>query len=139
MKFYVIIDTNVIASALYTDNDDSPTYKILEKLYSGDITIFYSDEILAEYKEVLNRVKFDFSNSVIGTFINFIKDNGIYVKPEKLDIIIPDMNDIMFYELVVDKSIKNERILVTGNKKDFPISPKIVTPAEFMEIFNRKK
>ena len=140
MKFYVIIDTNVIASALYTKNENSPTVKVLEKLYSNDLILVYSDDIFEEYKDVLNRDYFDIPNSAIRTFINFVKDNGIRIShPNELKVIIPDMDDLIFYELVMDKTFIADKFLITGNIKDYPNDPRIVTPAEFMEIFNSRK
>lgn len=60
MRFYVIIDTNVIVSAFYANNINSNTFKVIDKLYSGDLIPLYSDEIIEEYKNVLNRKIFNY-------------------------------------------------------------------------------
>ncbi len=43
----------------------------------------------------------------------------------------PDASDAVFYEVALSKE---GSYLVTGNKKHFPKSPIVVTPAEMMEI-----
>lgn len=35
MKYYVVIDTNVLISALLTSNESSATVQILERLFTG--------------------------------------------------------------------------------------------------------
>ncbi len=43
----------------------------------------------------------------------------------------PDPKDIVFYEVAMSKE---DAYLVTGNKKHFPDTPIVVTPAEMVEI-----
>ena len=45
----------------------------------------------------------------------------------------PDPTDIVFYEVAMSKE---DAYLVTGNKKHFPNTPIVVTPAEMMEILS---
>ena len=137
MKYYVVIDTNVIVSGLIAKQDTN-VYKVLSLLYSGDIIPLYSKEILDEYKMVLSRDKFNLKKSHIGKFINILKTNGIKVVPQHLDVELPDQDDIIFYELVMDKSIKNNKYLVTGNIKDYVKNPIIMTPDEFIKMVNKQ-
>ena len=58
MKYYVVIDTNVIVSALMEKQNDSNTVKVLKLFFAGDIIPLYSDEVVEEYKEVLSRPAF---------------------------------------------------------------------------------
>ena len=48
---------------------------------------------------------------------------------------IPDMKDVPFYEVVLEKRNDNA-YLVTGNIKHFPKEPFIVTPRELLDILN---
>lgn len=64
---YAVIDTNVFVSALITRNPDSPTRVVYDHIDSGDIIPLYNDEIIAEYREVLSRPKFNFSNTFANT------------------------------------------------------------------------
>ena len=52
---YVIIDTNVFVSAFITNDASSPTIKILDLFYDDKINLYYSDDIISEYKNVLSR------------------------------------------------------------------------------------
>ena len=136
MKYYVVIDTNVIVSGLIAKQDTN-VYKVLSLLYSGDIIPLYSKEVLDEYKMVLSRAKFNLKKSHIGRFINILKTNGIKVAPRHLDVELPDQDDIIFYELVMDKTIKRNKYLITGNIKDYVKNPIIMTPDEFIEMVNK--
>ena len=53
MKLYVVIDINVLVSALL--RWDSVPGAVLEQALVGSIVPLLSDEIIAEYEEVLRR------------------------------------------------------------------------------------
>ena len=134
-KLYAVIDTNVIVSAMFTHNPESPTKLILDHVLQGDVIPLYADEIIYEYQAVLSREQFSFRPENISAVINAIERFGI--APGKKDIEgmeFPDPKDIVFYEVALSKE---GSFLVTGNKKHFPKEPIIVTPAEFMEIVNK--
>ena len=63
MKFYAVIDTNVIVSALLKWN--SVPGVVLQAVFNGFVVPVYNDEILNEYRNVLNRPKFGFSSELI--------------------------------------------------------------------------
>lgn len=132
---YVVIDTNVLVSALLAKNDDVATVQILKKILIGEIIPVYSQEIIFEYRDVLNRKKFNFSKHLIDYFMDFIEKFGLFSDPKKLNIDFVDLKDLPFYEVVMDKKDK-ERYLVTGNIKHFPKEPFIVTPRELIDILN---
>lgn len=73
-KLNVIIDTNVFVSSFITKDTSSPTIKILDLFYDDKINLYYSDDIISEYKDVLSRKEFNLNNKLIGTFINDIKN-----------------------------------------------------------------
>lgn len=58
MKYYAVIDTNVLVSALFRLNS-VPGSVALEAL-EGRIVPLLNEEIVAEYREVLHRPKFKF-------------------------------------------------------------------------------
>jgi len=136
MHYLAVIDTNVLVSALFAKHPDASTVKIIEKVYTGEITPLYSREILAEYTEVLCRPKFHFPKAVVQTLIASIESNGIAVDPSPTGVTLPDMDDLVFYEVVMEKR-EDDAYLVTGNIKHFPQSPFIVTPNEMLEIMRR--
>ena len=133
-KYNVILDTNVIISAMITKDNNSPTVKVLDLFYDKRISIYYSDEILTEYKDVLNRKEFNINKQLIGIFINNIKKLANRINPASMDVNLIDLKDQPFYELVMSKNI-NKAKLITGNIKHFPIKPFIMTPSEFINKY----
>lgn len=102
----------------------------------GVIVPLYHKDILAEYYEVLHRSKFHFKNDTIQLIINAVKQYGIEVFPQSTGEILVDMDDLVFYEVVMEKR-DDDAYLVTGNQKHYPIRYFIVTPAEMVEIIGR--
>ena len=59
--YYAVIDTNVLVSALLSaDFNKSAPGKVVGHMLEGEIIPIYSEEILAEYRDVLQRAKFHF-------------------------------------------------------------------------------
>jgi len=127
---YAVIDTNVLVSALWTDNLLAPTRIVLDLLASKKITPLYCEEIIVEYRDVLNRPKFPFDEQDVENLINFIVETGVDSVRTFFDGIMPDEDDRVFYEVSLSKE---EAFLVTGNLKHFPQMPQVVTPTEFLE------
>lgn len=132
MKYYVVIDTNVIVSAAI--KIDSNPGLILRLVDDGIIIPLINEEIIAEYINVLKRPKFHFDTSLIGDLISMITKNAISVKNETIDIVLPDEKDRVFYEVVVKSNEIRESKLVTGNIKHFPTTYFVVTPKELCDI-----
>lgn len=133
---YAVIDTNVFVAALLTKNADSATVKVFEAVADGLITPLYHNDILEEYAEVLGRPKFRFSKAKIGTILEMIKKYGIEVFPKPTGEIFIDMDDLIFYEVAMEKR-DDDAYLVTGNQKHYPVRDFIVTPSEMIEILNQ--
>lgn len=134
---YAVIDTNVFISALITKNPEAATVKVLEAVLSGDITPLYHEDILAEYNEVLHRSKFKITENIINMLLNSIRKYGIEVFPQPTGEILIDMDDLVFYEVAMEKRDDNA-YLVTGNQKHYPIKDFIVTPSEMLGILRGK-
>lgn len=135
MQYLVVIDTNIIVSALLSRHMDASTVKVLEALFSSQIVPLYNNEILCEYEDVLHRKKFNFSENLIQLVIQSIRDNGISVERLTTGEDLPDPKDLVFYEVCMAKR-EEDSMLVTGNMKHFPSRPFIVTPNELLEILN---
>ena len=132
---YAVIDTNVFVAALLTKNDDSATVKIYEAIADGRITPLYHKNILNEYAEVLSRPKFRVSREKTDAVLELIVKYGVEVFPKPTGEILIDMEDLIFYEVAMEKR-EDDSYLVTGNQKHYPIRDFIVTPTEMMEILN---
>ena len=135
MQYLVVIDTNVLVSALLSRNPDASTVRVFKALLSDKIIPVYNDEILAEYSDVLRRKKFNFPESTIQSTIKYFKKYGIYSDRLSTGEDLPDPKDLVFYEVCMAKRDKDS-MLVTGNMKHFPVKPFIVTPNELMDIIN---
>lgn len=138
MSCYAVIDTNVLVSALLSSHEDAATVQIVRRMFLGDVIPLFCREILQEYNEVLRRRKFGFSESVIITLMGVIEKYGELITPIPTGEILPDMKDLPFYEVVMERQ-EDSAYLVTGNKKHFPDKPFIVTAAEFLEILKQAK
>lgn len=136
MIYYVVIDTNVLVSALLSKNQSAATVQVILQLISGRITPVYSNEIIAEYREVLSRKKFKFPVEQINYLLNAIEKFGILVTPSPTGVILPDRKDLPFYEVVMEKRSENA-YLVTGNQKHFPKKNFIVTPRELIDLLHQ--
>ncbi len=128
-----MIDTNVIVSALLSRNPDAPTVSVVRAALDGTITPLYHADILDEYVEALRRGKFQISESDIWDVIDGIVRNGVEIFPQPTGKILVDMDDLVFYEVAMEKR-DDGAYLVTGNMKHYPIRDFIVTPREMMEI-----
>ena len=137
MVYYAVIDTNVFVSALLSKREDAATVRVLEAMFDGKIIPLYHEAIIAEYEEVLHRSKFHFKEEAIRLVINAVKQYGVEVFPQPTGEILIDMDDLVFYEVAMEKR-DDDAYLVTGNQKHYPIKDFIVTPAEMMEIISVK-
>ena len=136
MTCYAVIDTNVLVSALLSSNDDAATVRVFEMVFSGEIIPVYSSSIVKEYGDVLSRRKFGFSEDLVGYLLSSIEKYGVLVTPSPSGMILPDMKDLPFYEVVLEKR-EDGAFLVTGNIKHFPKEPFIVTPRELLELLGK--
>lgn len=137
MMCYAVIDTNVLVSALLAKKSDSATVQVIERMIKGEIIPVYSNEIMNEYHEVLSRKKFKFSPELITFFLSAIEKFGILAEPSETGITLPDMKDLPFYEVVMEKRDDNA-YLVTGNLKHFPERDYIVTARQLLDILDKE-
>ena len=137
MKCCAVVDTNVLVAALLSKRNDSPTVRVIRAMISGEFIPLYHKEILAEYEDVLHRKKkYDLSETAIQIILNAIRHYGVEVFPRPTGEIFVDEDDIIFYEVAMEKRDDNA-YLVTGNMKHYPVRDFIVTPAEMMDILDK--
>lgn len=136
MKFHVVLDTNVLVSALISKNPESATVVLLQRIFVDDrIVILLNEEIFDEYFDVLHRPKFDIDSSKVDFVLDWLKSASINVIPTKSDYSLPDQKDVMFVE--VSLSVPGSKI-VTGNRKHFPGIENVLSPAEFLELIENE-
>ena len=126
----VVIDTNVLVSALMNPNG-SPA-RILALVLNGKIKMLYDNRILFEYTRVLLRQEFGFESEMVNNLLNYCKQSGEHIYADSIRANFTDESDKKFYE--VYKSGKAQ-YLITGNIRHFPKEKTILTPKDFLEIF----
>ena len=132
MKYYAVLDTNVIVSAMLRWR--SVPGSVLELAFDGVIVPVLNEEIVAEYRNVLARPKFHLTEEIIEDFISGITERGVFVDAETLAWDLPDANDKVFYEVVMEERKSEDAYLVTGNLRHFPVKPFVVTPRQMLDI-----
>lgn len=137
MKYYAILDTNVIVSALLKTGS-VPGQVAAEALY-GDIIPVVNDEIMAEYEDVLNRPKFRFNKRAVRVFLDDFKSRAVFVEAGIIEDAVSDPKDVVFYAVLMEKRKDDDAYLVTGNLKHFPARTYIVTPREMLDILQSGK
>jgi uncharacterized protein len=105
-------------------------------LQNQDTQLCVSAEVFAEYEEVLNRPKFNFTASAIAETLGGFREKGFWVKPTGKVSVCDDPDDDIFLECAEAAAAD---YLITGNQRHFPAAGwgrlKIVTAREFLTLF----
>ena len=94
MRYYAVIDTNVIVSSML--KHDSIPGKITDLVVSNVIVPLLNEEILDEYFEVLTKNKFNFEINNVQRAIAIIKEKGLLLTREQSLEDFIDEDDIVF-------------------------------------------
>lgn len=127
--YKAVIDTNVLVSALLSSKGNPA--EVMSLFYFGKLQIFYTSEILGEYKRVLAYKRLNIAEKTQIGIINAFEAGGTLSDPPKPStMLLPDESDRKFYDLAKTGGF----ILITGNRKHFPKDdPLVMTPAEFLQ------
>ena len=136
MKYYAVIDTNVIVSSMLK-NQSTPG-QIIRLVTQNTIIPLLNEEILQEYIEVITRNRFHFSKTLIENTISLIKSKAIYLQREQTLEQFIDKEDIVFFEIVLSARSTMDAYLITGNMKHYPIRSYVVTPTQMLEIIKKE-
>ena len=137
MRYYAVIDTNVIVSSML--KHESIPGEILDLVLSKTIVPLLNQEIIDEYADVLKRNRFGFKKQEVDSFIKQIKENSIFLEREQTIEDFIDEDDIVFYEIVMSARHTMDAFLVTGNIKHYPIKNFVVTPKQMIDIVKKNK
>ena len=130
-KQNIVIDTNVLLSALYSNKGAS--YKLLSIIDSNKFVVNISTTLIYEYEEILkqkSKLEFKYIDSILNYICKIGKKNKIFYlwRPK-----LKDVDDDFLLELAV----KSGSIIVTLNGKDFKqakqFNLKVMTPKEFLQ------
>ena len=124
----IVLDTNVLVSAALTPNGNAARIVNLISV-NAEIQVYYSMNILAEYKDVLSRPRLNIVTEKQTRAVNAITKMGIMIDPVTSNVPLPDESDRIFY----DTAKESESILITGNAKHYPKEDSIITPSQFLD------
>ena len=141
MKIHkIVIDTNVIVSALKSKNGFS--FKLLSVIDDERFKVFISVPVILEYEDAINRdkTKIKLNKSDIDAILDYIclisEERKIFYLWRPF---LSDPKDDMFLELAVESE---SDFIITFNKKDFKGSEKFgiktLTPKEFLKRIGEK-
>lgn len=129
----VVIDTNVLISAILKDRD--PEAVILYVVANADIEWMVSPKILNEYKAVLRREKFGLPKDIVLRWSEIL-ETFTTSTDVNIDIEFPrDRNDAIFLECALST---DANFLITGDK-DFAdaqrlINTTIISVSQFKKL-----
>jgi putative PIN family toxin of toxin-antitoxin system len=128
----VVLDTNVIVSAVLVPAGNQASILLLA--LRGQIAIYVSEPLLAEYEEVLRRPRLKLTPHRIEAALNTIRKVAHSVSPRSTLSISPDESDNRILECA---AAARADYLVTGNLKHFPLRLRntvIVSGRQFLDI-----
>jgi predicted nucleic acid-binding protein len=129
-----VVDTSVLVAGIagfksLEITPENPSAKLLRDWIEGDTFVWLvSDEILLEYKRVLERL--GVRRPVIGKVINLLREEAEHVPASALPDISPDPGDDPFCGCA---EAGRADFIVTLNLKDFPqslLSAHVIRPGE---------
>ncbi len=136
----VILDTNVIVSALISSA--APSRIVYELVLTERVEHCLSEEVFAEYVEVLNRDKFvKYLNFKLKAEIvlSKIKEVSTFYQTGPALTLLKDTSDNKFLELAAASAAD---FLITGNTLDFTITEfectKIMSPKSYWDNYSPK-
>ena len=131
----LILDTNVIVSALISNS--IPTNILYELVLTKSVDTCLSEEIFAEYVEVLGREKFQkfpHFKTKADVVLNKLREISTFYRADRRIGILTDASDNKFLELA---AVSYSDYLITGNTQDFTFDEfeytKILTPRDYWE------
>ena len=128
----VVLDTNIIVSALLVPAGTQASVLLLA--LKGQIALYISHAVLAEYEEVLRRPRLKLQTRQIQEALAAIRKVAHFIMPTQTLSVSAHESDNRFLECA---EAARADYLVTGNTRHFPQShktTKIVTGRQFLDI-----
>lgn len=123
----VVLDTNILVSSLWSKNG-APA-RVVSMIITGQLIPCYDYRILTEYRQVLSRPRFNFSDGEIDSLLEWIETSGRSIVADPINDPFIDESDKKFYEVAKFCGA----ILITGNLKHFPNDPQVMNVSSFLE------
>ena len=133
----IVLDTNILVSGLLTPFGSSG--EIVRMVSSGQLTLYFDARVLAEYRDVLHRPRFQLNKENVASLLDYIRSYGQSVPTQPLPKSLSDPDDEPFLEVAVSGDVK---CLVTGNLAHFPIAfrqgVKVLSPTKFLKYYREQ-
>jgi len=134
----IVIDTNILVSALITNQNERPTCQIVDGMLRGRFPFLLSLDLLAEYRTVLLRQKIKklhgLTEEEIDRIVTEITTTGMIRDPPTVRITGLDPGDQHIWDLL---NFHQNTTLVTGDPALRKIALKhfsVLTPQKFVEL-----
>ena len=133
----VVLDTNILVSGLLSPY--GAPGELVRLVAMGALQVCYDARILAEYREVLLRPIFPFTQTQVETLLDQVKAGGLMVGAQPLSAPLPDPDDEVFLAVALAGPAQH---LVTGNTRHYPVKSRhgieVVTPAGFLAWYRKQ-
>jgi uncharacterized protein len=136
-----VVDTSVVVAGIAAFKERplvSPSAKLLrEWLDHASFTWLVTEEILAEYKAVLSRLRV--RRSAVGALINLLREQAELVEIRSAANVSPDPGDDPFCGCA---EASGAAFIVTLNPKDFPqrrLRAKVISPGDPLPTTARRR
>lgn len=131
-----VLDTNVVVSAAI--NSGGLEARIVELVAAGELALYVSTAVIAEYDIVLARLKFaHIDPDRIARLLRLLKAEATMVTPPEIVTASKDDPDNRFLECA---EAAGAEYLVTGNKRHFPNhwkSTRVLNARELLRLIGR--
>ena len=116
----LVIDTNIIVSAIKTGDPQSKTRMLIRDVMKGVHKMCVSPAIMEEYEDVLHRSELKLNHVLVDKFLAYIKVMSFWIDPlptKQDQIQMRDEDDRIFFDVAKCLNVK----LVTQNYRDYPV------------------
>ena|SRR2546422_10109153 len=128
----LVIDTNIVVSAALKPDGLQRTVLLLAT--AKPATLYVSEAVFAEYREVLARPELKIRKGLRQQLLQLIQSRAHPIKPSRALPVTKDPDDNKFLECA---DAARADYLVTGNTRHFPKfwkKTKVITSREFIDI-----
>jgi uncharacterized protein len=134
----IVLDTNVLVSGLLSPF--SLCGEIVRLLAAGDLTLCLDARLFSEYREVLQRPRFNFDRGLVADLLEHVYHSGFLVAGLPLPHSLPDPDDDPFLEVALAAQAE---CIVTGNSRHFPArlmgGVPVLSPRGFLEQYKKRR
>ena len=135
-----VVDTNALVSS--TAGPRGRLGRLLDYLESGAYNLLYSDDLLAELREVLDRPRVRRGSRIqdedVDALLELIRRRGVRVVPSRIITICRDPDDNHVLEVAVEGGAD---VIVTGDDDLLVLHPfkgiPIVRPVDFLRMLGQ--